>query len=974
VDDLAWGVYEIIASKEFSVLSGDPFATGLGCWYAVDENSRPLSTKLLSVGPMSTYTQREECIVIFAYYDNTHVVFRDMDTDNIIWEGDLDSAGYHYRREDSHLPIVFSVEATKPVSVMSAGGVNGMYVPAFNGTFTGRDFMTYQHYWETPPPLNRVLAQDIQIVPWEDNTTVTFTNLDNPADTIWHVVCQKRGELKGKRMLSDFMTKTGYPVYIHSDKDISVSQTVWYSYGIHTIAAYLARGIDREGLGLGREFYLPIEASLIGSQSKLHAFAFEDNTDIKVTRIPRDGGNETLIYEGTLNRGNFYRYTCPIGDADAHAIYHVVASEPVATVGSCMDNRGSDFMPLWFAIHPDVAAYPSPQFRETECLISTSLTDNGAYEVDVENNGNLWDVINIFTENSKAPAFTTDLSDEYGDILPDADGDGNPDTDTLTRGQSFIVLADVIPADTLPFGTEDTCFFTIVSSRDTTKLDTAFLVTRILPVWIMLDPDTVSGTVYPGESVLLDVDALNTSLYREDTVNLTWVSNKDPVIWPVEMFGLDDSDGDGNPDVEPVPVDQVPAVFQVRVGAPDSALAGDSVIIELVGASVNYPYDLDPSTNRYPADTVTDTTILIVVVEPAPDILIRPDYVDSVPAGQKILYLLEVLNFGNGPDVPDITYDYRGRLEWTHDLLAKDMVSSLPDTDGDGIPDVGTVPGRTGDVPGMDSFYLEVGPPPTALSGVADTTILRATSSINDTATDIAIIETVTRGIVSLDIEPDTGTRIGPGDTAYYVLRVTNKGGAPDTVTIGSYVLPDLGWYYEFSLDGQSLQVRNDGYSLGVIDSSETIEVDLSVWPYEGLGGLEEEIDTTVTEPRVVWVRTCYTTDLELRNDSVFVRTVFEPLLDIHNYPNPFSGSTTFAFSIPRAGHVTLRIYNRAGEHIRTLIDEDYPEGGLFEEYWDDSGHRPSPGVYIYSLQWQEQDAGGLFKTQKVVKKALMQP
>jgi hypothetical protein len=640
-----------------------------------------------------------------------------------------------------------------------------------------------------------------------------------------------------------------------------------------------------------------------------------------------------------------------------------------------MDDRGSDFLPLWFAIHPAVAAFPD-QYQETECLVPTSLTSAGAYEVYVENNGNIWDIIDVFTDNSDI-RFTTALSDEYGDNLPDANGDGNPDTDTLARGQSFLVLADVTPSDTLPFGEVDTCFFSVVSSRDPEKVDTALLVTTIRAVEIMLDPDTVTGTVYPGESVLLDLDALNTSYYRDDTVNLMWSSNKqDTVLWPVEMFGLYDSDGDGNPDVAPVPPGEVPAPFQVRVGAPDTATAGDSIIIELVGASANYPYDLEPP-ERYPLELVTDTTILIVIVEPAPDILIRPDQVDSVPAGQSILYLLEVLNFGNGPDVPDITYDDSGRVDWAHRLVAKDMVSDLADTDGDGIPDVDTVEGSIGGVPGVDTFYLEVAPPYTAVSGISDTTVLRATSSINDTATDIAIIETITRGIVALDIEPDTTDTIGPGDTARYILRVTNKGGAPDTVTIGSYVLPDLGWHYEFSRDGNVLEVRNDGYSLGVVDSSETIDVELLVWPHAGLGGLTEVFDTTVTEPRVVWVRTCYTLDLGLHNDSVFVTTVFEPLLDIHNYPNPFSGSTTFAFSIPRAGHVTLRIYNRAGEHIRTLIDEEYAEGGLFREYWDgltDSGHRPAPGVYIYSLQWREADAGGLFKTQKVVKKALMQP
>lgn len=213
-------------------------------------------------------------------------------------------------------------------------GVNGTYVPAFNGTFTGRDFFTYQHWYNA--------AQDINIVPWEDNTKVLITYLDT-GDTVWTLTCKKRGEIKGQSM------PTRRPLYIHANKDISVSQTEWASFGEGSVAFYTARGIDRNGLGLGTEFFVPLEMSLtytLNIYSRLHVIAFHDNTSIIVTRIPKDGGTEDSIWTGTLDRGGYYRYTCPINDADAHAIYHVVSSEPVATVGSCNDRQGSDFYPV----------------------------------------------------------------------------------------------------------------------------------------------------------------------------------------------------------------------------------------------------------------------------------------------------------------------------------------------------------------------------------------------------------------------------------------------------------------------------------------------------------------------------------------------------------------------------------------------------------------------------------------------------
>jgi hypothetical protein len=70
------------------------------------------------------------------------------------------------------------------------------------------------------------------------------------------------------------------------------------------------------------------------------------------------------------------------------------------------------------------------------------------------------------------------------------------------------------------------------------------------------------------------------------------------------------------------------------------------------------------------------------------------------------------------------------------------------------------------------------------------------------------------------------------------------------------------------------------------------------------------------------------------------------------NYPNPFNPSTVIKFSLPRAGHVRLEIFNLLGQLVRTLADAEYPTGE-FSVIWDgtqDDGRKVSSGIYFYRL------------------------
>jgi hypothetical protein len=72
------------------------------------------------------------------------------------------------------------------------------------------------------------------------------------------------------------------------------------------------------------------------------------------------------------------------------------------------------------------------------------------------------------------------------------------------------------------------------------------------------------------------------------------------------------------------------------------------------------------------------------------------------------------------------------------------------------------------------------------------------------------------------------------------------------------------------------------------------------------------------------------------------------------NYPNPFNPATKIHYSIKQRSHVTLKIYNVAGQLVRTLVDElQEPLADGYTVSWgsrDSSGQPVASGVYLYKL------------------------
>lgn len=69
------------------------------------------------------------------------------------------------------------------------------------------------------------------------------------------------------------------------------------------------------------------------------------------------------------------------------------------------------------------------------------------------------------------------------------------------------------------------------------------------------------------------------------------------------------------------------------------------------------------------------------------------------------------------------------------------------------------------------------------------------------------------------------------------------------------------------------------------------------------------------------------------------------------NYPNPFNPSTTINYQIPKAGFVSLKVYDILGREVAMLVNGE-KEVGKYTVLFD--GSKLASGVYIYELRANE--------------------
>ena len=81
------------------------------------------------------------------------------------------------------------------------------------------------------------------------------------------------------------------------------------------------------------------------------------------------------------------------------------------------------------------------------------------------------------------------------------------------------------------------------------------------------------------------------------------------------------------------------------------------------------------------------------------------------------------------------------------------------------------------------------------------------------------------------------------------------------------------------------------------------------------------------------------------------------------NYPNPFNPSTKILYTLEKAVHVSLKVYNILGIEVATLVNNHQEAGSYSVQFGTaKSISNLSSGVYFYSLE-----AGSFISTRKLL-------
>jgi len=482
----------------------------------------------------------------------------------------------------------------------------------------------------------------------------------------------------------------------------------------------------------------------------------------------------------------------------------------------------------------------------------------------------------------------------------------------------------------------DTTVVRAYSGYDSVVWDSVVVRTYVYGRRVLVIDSSQVDSVDPGAEVRYGLEARNLG-DKGDTVEL--FSRHTGSGWQVIFY-----DSLGNP-IQDLgylgPNERVS--FSAGVRAPVGALAGE------VDTSIVY--------GRFVSDTtIYDSVLLWTRVKLKPGLSLYPDQVDTGGPGDTVDISFYVQNLGNGSDYCDFVVVSKYPV-----VLLDSLGAMLSDHNGNGKPDILLGYGEVVRV--VSRVYIPAG----AVVGEADTVVVTGSSGYDPEVSDqVVLVVNVVGVMINFAVVPDTSGRVEAGRSISYGMRLEYEGNVDDVIDL-EVVGIEEGWGVSL-VDSSGVALVDHDHD-GLVDfgsvTTGVYRFGLVVTPprWRGLVG---EIYRTYLDTVVVYG---YGSRVS-KSDSAVVVTVMVPPVDIHNYPNPFAGGTSFIFSLSDDGVVNLRVYNRAGELIRELVKNRRYELGVYRVSWDGRnryGRRCAPGVYLYLFEFKHKG-----KLDRIMKKLLI--
>jgi len=243
-----------------------------------------------------------------------------------------------------------------------------------------------------------------------------------------------------------------------------------------------------------------------------------------------------------------------------------------------------------------------------------------------------------------------------------------------------------------------------------------------LPIGVMVTPSSQVRDVVPSSVVDYTINVENVGFSGPDTFDATVALGAHG--WTTELYESDgvtplgDSDSDGVPDTGLLP-SYASVDIIIRVTVPSDAAAGDreTAVVTFTSSS----------------DVTVSKDARVTSIVPPPGVSIGPRQYFSLNPGDNATAWMEVRNTGAFPDTIDITES--SSEPWPVLLLQGDGATPLEDTDSDGVPDTGLLPGL-----GSVEIVVVVQVPSDAEYGTVDLTDVVGTSSVDPGAFDSALV------------------------------------------------------------------------------------------------------------------------------------------------------------------------------------------------------------------------------------------